>query len=274
MDGWFSQLHPLHKLPLTKPVRTLVMERLDARAVALRDRLQALRYHQPLGLESAPLCEALLSDLEQSNQLLKASREEVETHMHALLDAQKSVHPLRQENGRLLRETNKLHLALIEEREGSEVKQRESSAAISKLQGRLSEAMFVSSQLGQRVRTFETDNQALRERIDEALQHNGVVLPSGVEVGHLAPAALPMLPLPASAACRAPLPAGRPQTEWAPPAYCCRCAGMGARSAWSLWSRSLPSLRQRQRPRRRVALRRPRVPRRERRSWCRRRRRR
>ena len=89
------------------------MDRLDARAVALRERLQALRYHQPLGLESAPLCEALLNDLEQSNQLLKAAREEVETHTHALLDAQKSVHPLRQENGRLLRETNKLHLALI-----------------------------------------------------------------------------------------------------------------------------------------------------------------
>ena len=158
------------------------MDRLDARAVALRERLQALRYHQPLGLESAPLCEALLNDLEQSNQLLKAAREEVETHTHALLDAQKSVHPLRQENGRLLRETNKLHLALIEEREGSEVKQRESAATISKLQGRLSEAMFVSSQLSQRLRTYEADNQALRERIDEALQHNGVVLPSGVEV--------------------------------------------------------------------------------------------
>jgi len=159
-----------------------MQDRLDARCVALRHRLQALRYHQPLGLESAPLCEALLSDLEQSNELLRASREEVETHMRALLDAQKSVHPLRQENGRHLRETNQLHLALIEERESSEVKQRESAATISKLQGRLSEAMFVGSQLGQRVRTFEADNQALRERIDEALQHNGVVLPSGVEV--------------------------------------------------------------------------------------------
>ena len=190
------------------------MDRLDARAVALRERLQALRYHQPLGLESAPLCEALLNDLEQSNQLLKAAREEVETHTHALLDAQKSVHPLRQENGRLLRETNKLHLALIEEREGSEVKQRESAATISKLQGRLSEAMFVSSQLSQRLRTYEADNQALRERIDEALQHNGVVLPSGVEVRASS------LPRPCRSASPASQPramAGRPQAEWALP---------------------------------------------------------
>ena len=190
------------------------MDRLDARAVALRERLQALRYHQPLGLESAPLCEALLNDLEQSNQLLKAAREEVETHTHALLDAQKSVHPLRQENGRLLRETNKLHLALIEEREGSDVKQRESAATISKLQGRLSEAMFVSSQLSHRLRTYEADNQALRERIDEALQHNGVVLPSGVEVRASS------LPRPCRSASPASQPramAGRPQAEWALP---------------------------------------------------------
>ena len=190
------------------------MDRLDARAVALRERLQALRYHQPLGLESAPLCEALLNDLEQSNQLLKAAREEVETHTHALLDAQKSVHPLRQENGRLLRETNKLHLALIEEREGSEVKQRESAATISKLQGRLSEAMFVSSQLSQRLRTYEADNQALRERIDEALQHNGVVLPSGVEVRA---SSLPGPCRPASPASQPRAMAGRPQAEWALP---------------------------------------------------------
>ena len=96
----------------------------DERFKSLRNRLQCLRYHQPLGLETAPLCEALLSDLEQSNSLLTACQDKVETHARELIDAQKRIHPLRQENGRLLRENNQLHLALIEDRETAKAKHR------------------------------------------------------------------------------------------------------------------------------------------------------
>jgi len=154
----------------------------DTRFQALRQRLQGLRYHQPLGLESAPLCEALLSDLVQSNNALKESREQLDAHARELVTTQGTVHPLRQENGRLLRESNQLHLALIEAGETAATRQRQDAKAIGQLQSKVSEATFVSSQLSKRVQTLEAENQALRQRFDEALQHNGVVLPSGVEV--------------------------------------------------------------------------------------------
>ena len=154
----------------------------DTRFQALRLRLQGLRYHQPLGLESAPLCEALLSDLVQSNNALKEGREQLDAHARELVTTQGTVHPLRQENGRLLRESNQLHLALIEAGETAATRQRQDAKAIGQLQSKVSEATFVSSQLSKRVQTLEAENQALRQRFDEALQHNGVVLPSGVEV--------------------------------------------------------------------------------------------
>ena len=154
----------------------------DTRFQALRQRLQSLRYHQPLGLESAPLCEALLSDLVQSNNALKECREQLDNHARELVTTQGIVHPLRQENGRLLRESNQLHLVLIEAGETAATKQRQDAKAIGQLQAKVREATFVSSQLSQRVRTLEAENQSLRQRFDEALQHNGVVLPSGVEV--------------------------------------------------------------------------------------------
>ena len=184
----------------------------DERFKSLRNRLQCLRYHQPLGIETAPLCEALLHDLEQSNSLLTACQDKVETHARELIDAQKRIHPLRQENGRLLRENNQLHLALIEDRETAKAKHKQTAAMMNKLQGKLSESMFVSSQLRQRVRTLEADNQALRDRLEETLRYNGLVLPSGVEVRlHASQQAC------SPTACRANG----------------RCVFSGARSTWS-----------------------------------------
>ena len=46
------------------------MEAPQERFALLRARLQDLRYHQPLGLESAPLVEALLGDLLRSHEQL------------------------------------------------------------------------------------------------------------------------------------------------------------------------------------------------------------
>ena len=55
----------------------------DTRFQALRQRLQGLRYHQPLGLESAPLCVpyvrffwiAARADLEQTCRTAAAERQ-------------------------------------------------------------------------------------------------------------------------------------------------------------------------------------------------------
>ena len=87
------------------------------RFALLRAKLQDLRYHQPLGLESAPLVEQLLADLLRSNEQLGEQRSHAEVAGQELVIAQTQVHPLRKENGRLLRENNRLHLELITQSE-------------------------------------------------------------------------------------------------------------------------------------------------------------
>ena len=84
------------------------------RFALLRAKLQDLRYHQPLGLESAPLVEQLLADLLRSNEQLGEQRSHAEVAGQELVIAQTQVHPLRKENGRLVRESNRLQFEQIE----------------------------------------------------------------------------------------------------------------------------------------------------------------
>ena len=81
----------------------------------LRTRLQDLKYHQPIDVASAPLVEALLSDLCSSNDQLVALRRQGDGQSQELVDVQSQVHPLRKENSRLLRENNQLHAELVKQ---------------------------------------------------------------------------------------------------------------------------------------------------------------
>ena len=69
------------------------MEAPQERFALLRARLQDLRYHQPLGLESAPLVEQLLADLLRSNEQLGEQRSHAEVAGQELVIAQTQVHP-------------------------------------------------------------------------------------------------------------------------------------------------------------------------------------
>lgn len=153
-----------------------------ARFDELRARLAALRYDLPLGLESAPLVESLLSDLTKTNERLEALTAQVEAQAQSLVVAENTAHPLRKENGRLLRENNQLHLELITRAEQAERSVNEQKEASARLAKRNSELSFVHSQQTARIRALEEANAGLRERFNEALQQNGVVLPSGHEV--------------------------------------------------------------------------------------------
>ena len=152
------------------------------RFALLRAKLQDLRYHQPLGLESAPLVEQLLADLLRSNEQLGEQRSHAEVAGQELVIAQTQVHPLRKENGRLLRENNRLHLELITQSEEGAARLKAVEGEKSQLEKSCGDLRFVSSQQAQRVRLLEEELGGLRERFDQALQQNGVVLPSGHEV--------------------------------------------------------------------------------------------
>lgn len=154
----------------------------EVRFAGLKRRLQELRYDLPLGLESAPLVESLVSDLTHANQRIESLQSQIDAQAHSLIVAENQAHPLRKENGRLLRENNQLHLELIKKAEDAEKLLQEQQALGARLQKQNTDLSFISTQQVQRIRALEEANAGLRERFNEALQQNGVVLPSGHEV--------------------------------------------------------------------------------------------
>ena len=148
----------------------------ETRFVGLKRRLQELRYDHPLGLESAPLVESLVTDLGHANERIDTLQAQLDEQAHSLIVAENQSHPLRKENGRLLRENNQLHLELIKKAEAAEKEVKEQQALSVRLQKQNTDLSFISAQHVQQIRTLEEANAGLRDRFNEALQQNGVVL--------------------------------------------------------------------------------------------------
>ena len=67
------------------------MQVASERYAAVRKRLEELCYHQPLGVESVPLVEALISDLNSSNSLITEIRKQADAQAQDLIVAQNQV---------------------------------------------------------------------------------------------------------------------------------------------------------------------------------------
>jgi len=95
---------------------------------SIRRRLDQLGYRQPLGIESLPLAERLLTDLVHTTESLKRARLGSSTgaisgaggdaSSHILTDVQ--IDAYKSDNARLIRENNELHQQLIHAKEESE----------------------------------------------------------------------------------------------------------------------------------------------------------
>lgn len=151
-----------------------------SRLASLKARLAELRYNQPLGLESAPLVERLLDDLVQSQHQQAELASLTDKRGDELGVAEQHVLPVRKENTRLVRENNELHMQLIADAEAAAKARDELSAANTKLLSQNADLRFIASQQQSRLDSLQSENENLRSRFHEALEQNGIVLPSGV----------------------------------------------------------------------------------------------
>lgn len=137
----------------------------EKKFVNLRKRLDQLGYRQPLGIETLPLVEKLFSDLIHTteslrNTVLNAGKTEKESrNLDALLE------PYKNENARLVRENNELHIGLLKLREEKNLLSSELKAYIRKLDHETSDLKFLNNQYVHKVRALEKDSRAMTARI-------------------------------------------------------------------------------------------------------------
>ncbi|CAL8256272.1 unnamed protein product [Merluccius merluccius] len=144
----------------------------ERRFTSLRKRLDQLGYRQPLAIEALPLVEKLFSDLVHTTESLrhaKLSAGKTETESRSL-DA--LLEPYKADNGRLVKESNELHLALLTLKEDKDRVCRELKAHVRKLDHDATDLKFLNNQYVHKVRCLEKDSKAKSERIQQLQEKN------------------------------------------------------------------------------------------------------
>lgn len=149
---------------------------------ALKKRLDSLRYCEPLGLESAPLVEKLLTDLIKTTegfQQLKKQNSELNSKIKSLNE---SLVPLQNEVSVLMKKNNDLHLHLMSTKEDFDSKDSFWRASVRKLEAENGDLKFLAKKGKDDLARQESQNMDLRTRLDSLMSKSyaSYKLPNGL----------------------------------------------------------------------------------------------
>ncbi|GBG76695.1 hypothetical protein CBR_g22913 [Chara braunii] len=144
-----------------------------SRLNSLRSRVESLGYEWfPLPAANgrlAGMVERLVGDLANALEEKRESKREAEVARRQSQAEAHKVEVLLKENGRLVRENNQLHMQIIQEAEVGSTSQRESSLHMRRLEGEIESLRYWKTQSMDRMRVLESDNEALRNRLQQLL---------------------------------------------------------------------------------------------------------
>ena len=138
----------------------------------LRRRLDQLGYRQSLGIESVPLVEKLFSDLIHTTESLKTCKLQLNRQDTSRNVSEDSTEPYRNDNAKLVRENNELHLELIKQKEESDGKIKDLRDKVRQLEHENADLKFLNSQYVHKVRALEKDLQSRTDKIHELQEKN------------------------------------------------------------------------------------------------------
>eukprot|EP00750_Incisomonas_marina_P028150 INCI649.2.p1 GENE.INCI649.2~~INCI649.2.p1 ORF type:complete len:1639 (+),score=432.72 INCI649.2:206-5122(+) len=131
----------------------------------LKQRLEALGYADPLGIETAPLVERLVSDLIATTDAYRSTKEDLAEAQSQSRSGENMVEPLQRHNARLLRENAKLHKdAIARETEYLQFKKTKLLNEKS-LQDKLEQLLCVNDLSQETIKRQEQDIDRLRKRL-------------------------------------------------------------------------------------------------------------
>lgn len=124
----------------------------------LRKQLDELGYLNSLPIDAIPLVERLTSDLLHTTESLRHFKEIAQKALEERSYFDHGFEPYKQENSKLVRECNDLHIKLLKTKEDAERQHKDLKTQIRKLQSENSDLKFLSSQHLQLVKELEKES--------------------------------------------------------------------------------------------------------------------
>ena len=143
----------------------------DRKFTTLRKRLDQLGYRQPLVVESVPLVEKLFADLVHTTESFKNYKRKTK-HVEKDMNHVDHSEVFRNDNAKLVRENNELHLHLIKSKEEIERLTMEMKSVVRKLQHENQDLKFLNSQYVHKIRGLEKESRQKSDHIQSLEERN------------------------------------------------------------------------------------------------------
>ncbi|XP_074085489.1 centrosomal protein of 135 kDa isoform X2 [Macrotis lagotis] len=144
----------------------------ERKFINIRKRLDQLGYRQPLSVDCLPLVEKLFSDLVHTTESLRKAKlfagkaEKESANFDYVLE------PYKNENARLIRENNELHLDLLRTKEQSEISIKDLKVKLRKIESEMSDLKFLNNQYVHKFKMLEKESKAKNEKIQQLQEKN------------------------------------------------------------------------------------------------------
>ena len=143
----------------------------DKKFTSLRKRLDQFGYRQPLVIESIPLVEKLFSDLIHTTESFKNYKSK-NVRSEKSIPAYDISEPYRNDNAKLVRENNGLHLQLIKVKEENESLIIALKSSTQKLENENQDLRFLNSQYVHKIKGLEKEGKQKSELIQNLQEKN------------------------------------------------------------------------------------------------------
>ncbi|KAL7063234.1 hypothetical protein AAHC03_02041 [Spirometra sp. Aus1] len=135
------------------------------RFLNVRRTLDDLGYKQPLGMDSLPLVEKIISDLVNTKENLSKTKHELESRTEFMGRAEDCIAPYKSDNARLVKEINLTHRQIDELRLKYDETVRDMSSKIRNLQSLNNDLQFFNSQCLDKLKANELETKRMAEQI-------------------------------------------------------------------------------------------------------------
>eukprot|EP00798_Chlamydomonas_sp_ICE-L_P012231 gene12231-15369_t len=143
----------------------------DERALgALRQKLEALSYNDPLDLSSGPLVNKLVADIVHLQDSLLKLKHQGGKHANDIMQQDGKMDIVQQDASKLQGENSKLHMLLISGAEKFDHAEKEHYQHVKRLEDRISELSFWKQSASEKMATLERENAQLKKKVGELTQ--------------------------------------------------------------------------------------------------------